>query len=288
MYRLTAKGRSRLAAEQSRWEKLSQAIAGLMTPNLLLVAAVCLALGTSLETPSRQAIVPNLVPREDLASGIALNNAQRSAATILGPALAGLLIATSGPGLCYVVDAISWFAMFGALALIRQPLQLAARGAVSLRALAEGISFVRSQQVVLAFMVLDFGATFFGSSNALLPIYARDIMQVGPQGLGILYAASAIGALATATLLGTSSRITRAGRWVLIGVALYAVCMVGFALSDMFWLSVLFLAGTGAGNMLGAVLRGTSNQTLTPDALRGRVAAVNTVFVTGGPQLGSV
>ena len=266
-------------------------VTGHASPGALFAAAVALAFGTSLETPSRQAVVPNLVPPADLTSALALNSAQRSIATIAGPSLAGVLIAIAGPFACYMVDAISWFAMLAALAMIRTPLQAAARnagsrGAVTIAALLEGVQFVVHQPVLLAFMILDFGATFFGSSNALLPIYARDILAVGPVGLGLLYAASSAGALVAATAMSGRTQVDRAGKWVLISVLGYGLCMIGFGLSHVFVLSLLLLAGTGAGNMIGAVLRSTSNQLLTPDSLRGRVAAVNAVFVTGGPQLG--
>ena len=145
---------------------------------------------------------------------------------------------------------------------------------------------MRKQQVILSFMALDFGATFFGTSSSLLPVYARDILAAGPVGLGLLYAAPSVGAIAVAVAMSGRVRIDRAGKWVLIGVAFYGACMMGFAVSRVMWISLAMLAGTGAGNAVSAVLRGTSNQLLTPDHLRGRVTAVNSVFTNGGPQLG--
>jgi MFS family permease len=259
---------------------------GLASPPVLLAAAVLFAIGTAVETPSRQAVVPNLVASGELAAAIALNNTQRSVATIVGPTLAGVGLALVGPEVCYAVDAASRVAMVVALALIVRPLQGGEMVRASLGALVAGVRFVRHQPVILSFMVLDFGATFFGTSTALLPIYAREILDTGPVGLGALYAAPSIGALIAGAAMSTVARVERAGRWVLLGVALYALCTVGFALSTTLWLSVVMLAGTGLGNMISAVLRGTSNQLLTPDYLRGRVAAVNSVFVQGGPQLG--
>jgi MFS family permease len=176
--------------------------------------------------------------------------------------------------------------MLAALALIRKPLQGLLKARASVEALLAGARFVASQQVILAFMVLDFGAMFFGSSIALLPIYARDILAVGPVGLGLLYAAPSVGAVLGAALMSTGIRVDRAGMWVLIGFAAYGLCTIGFALSRVLWLSLPLLAGTGLGDEIGAVLRNTSNQLLTPDELRGRVAAVNGAFVNGGPQLG--
>jgi MFS family permease len=176
--------------------------------------------------------------------------------------------------------------MIATLLALRASLQSERRSSVSLGALGEGIAFVRSQRVVLSFMALDFGATFFGTANSLLPIYARDILQVGPTGLGLMTAAPSVGQVTTGFVMGSTGRVRRAGRWVLIGVTVYAVCICAFALSPFFPLSLAMLVGTGVGNGISAVLRSTSNNLLTPDHLRGRVAAVNSVFTGGGPQLG--
>ena len=257
-----------------------------MTPLALILGNLVFAAGSALETPSRQAVVANLVPRTDFTSAIALNNAGRNAAPSVGSSLAGALLALAGPGWCYLVDGLSWFPMMGALMLIRGSMQSDRRSSISLKAVGEGISFVRSQPVVLSFMVLDFGATFFGTANSLLPIYAKDILKVGPAGLGLMFAAPSVGQVATGFIMGSTRRIRRAGRWVLICVAIYGACICGFALSPFFGLSLLLLAGTGVGNGVSAVLRSTSNNLLTPDDLRGRVAAVNSVFTGGGPQLG--
>jgi MFS family permease len=261
-------------------------IAGLISPTALLAAALLLALGSAVETPNHQAIVPNLLPEEDLGAGIALNNTLSGVARIAGPSMAGVILAISGPTWCYVIDATSWFAMLSAVALIRRPLRLGAVSQVSVDAVLAGVRFVLTQPVILSFMILDFGATFFGSTTALLPVYARELLGVGPVGLGILYASPWAGAVLAGILLSGGVRVDRAGKWVLIGVAVYGCATMGFALSRFLWLSVLMLAAVGAGNAISAVLRSTSNQLLTPDELRGRVAAVNNAFVNGGPQLG--
>lgn len=260
---------------------------GAVTPGTLYVASALFALASALEGPARAALVPNLVPLADLRSAIAVTSTQRSAAAVLGPALAGVLLAFAGPAWCYAIDALSWFAMLAALAALRGlPRVGGGRRAVSLAALREGFGFVLTQPVILSFMALDFGATFFGSSRALLPVYARDILHVGATGLGLLYAAASVGALLAAGVVGALPGRERAGRWVLLGVVLYGVAMVAFALSRHFWLSLLLLGLTGAGDTISSVLRGTANQILATDALRGRVAAVNSMFVIGGPQLG--
>ncbi len=261
-------------------------LTGVVTPEALFVCAVLFAFSSAMETPIRQAVVPNLVPRPDLGSAVALTTMERSLGLIVGPAIAGVTIAVSGPAWCYAADAASWLAMLATLVLIRRPLQVAIAGKMSLEALALGLRFVARQPVILPFMILDFGATLFGSSYALLPIYAKDILEVGPVGLGALYAAPSVGGVIMGIALSGPLKIDRAGVWVVIGVAFYGLCTMVFAASTVLWVSLLALAGTGAGNIVSAVLRGTSNQLLTPDQLRGRVAAVNSAFVTGGPQLG--
>jgi MFS family permease len=261
-------------------------VAGKTSPLMLYVASMLLAFFSSLESPSRQAIVPSLVPQHDLAQALALHSAQRYVSVIVGPSLAGLLLAFAGPAACYAVDAISWLMMLLLLSLLRANLREGEGWrAVSLTSLREGLQFVCGHAIIFPLMLLDFGATFFGSVRALLPIYARDILSVGPQGLGVLYAAPAVGSLLAAGGMSLF-QLRRAGRWILAGVGIYAVCTVLFGGSRVFWLSVLLLGLAGAGDLVSTVLRGTINQLSTPDELRGRMASINSVFVMGGPLLG--
>ncbi len=140
--------------------------------------------------------------------------------------------------------------------------------------------------IILSMMALDFSQNFFGSGRALLPIYARDILGVGPQGLGLLYSATSAGALAMATVMSVRSQVRRAGTWVLVSVSAYGIFTTVFGLSPFFWLSFLMLAAAGAANTISFVLRNTINQLLTPDEIRGRVTSVNSMFTNTGPQLG--
>ena len=260
---------------------------GVASPLTLYVAAAFLAIFNSLEAPARQSIVPNLVLREQLPRALALHSSQRYVSVIAGPSLAGLVLAFLGPAACYAIDGLSGLAMLVSLLLLRTRLQ-EGRGweAVSLHSLREGFRFVSLHAVIFPLMILDFGATFFGSARALFPVYARDILLVGPQGLGVLYAASAAGALLVAVSLSLFGELRRAGVWILAGVGVYAACTCLFAGSQVFWLSVLLLAGAGAGDMVSSILRGTINQLSTPDELRGRMASINSLFTSGGPQLG--
>lgn len=262
-------------------------LAGQVTPLKLYGVTVFLALFSSLESPSRQAIVTNLVPAEDLARAFAVFSTQRQIATIAGPSIAGLVLAFAGPGICYGVDAASWLIMLASLALIRT--KLPERGGwrtISLDSLRAGFRFVWSHAVIFSFLMMDFGANIFGTVRSLFPIYARDILAVGPQGLGILYAASAAGALLGALGFSVWGPARQAGRWILFGVTIYGLTLLLFAGSHLFWLSVLLLVGSGIGDTISAILRSTINQLSTPDELRGRMASINSIFTNSGPQLG--
>jgi predicted MFS family arabinose efflux permease len=135
-------------------------------------------------------------------------------------------------------------------------------------------------------MVLDFGATFFGNVRGLFPIYARDILLVGPKGLGLLYASRAFGSFCAAATISLRGPFRRSGQWIFIGVGLYGVATILFAGSHHFWFSVLLLALCGAGDTISSVLRGTINQLSTPDELRGRMSSISSIFTSNGPQLG--
>jgi len=261
--------------------------AGYASPHMLYVATIFLALFTSLEQPSRQSLIPNLVPREHLAQALALQGTQRYVPVIAGPSIAGVVLAWFGPAACYAIDALSWVAMLSALALLRTPI---AEGggwkSVSLRSLREGLGFVWGHGVIFPLMLLDFGATFFGNVRSLFPIYARDILLVGPKGLGFLYASRAVGSLCAAAIVSVVEPVRRAGTWILLGVLLYGVSTAVFAYSQVFWLSVMMLALCGAGDTISSILRSTLNQLSTPDELRGRISSINSIFTSNGPQLG--
>jgi MFS family permease len=261
-------------------------LADAITPGILLASAVLLSFGAALENPPRQAIVPSLVPTADLSSAVALYTTQRSIGLIAGPSLAGIVLAVSGPGMCYLLDSVSWVVMLMALVLMRALSDRHRAVTMSMKSMLEGAKFVVRQPVIFPFMLLDFGATFFGAPAALFPILARDVFEVGEFGLGLMYAAPAAGAIATGVVMSSMPQVKETGKWVILGVLFFGICLVFFAIVPFFWLSLLLLAGTGAGNAVSGVLRSTANQMLTPDHLRGRMSAINSAFVMGGPQLG--
>jgi len=262
-------------------------LTGRASPQLLYVATMFLALFSSLEQPSRQSLIPNLVPRQDLAQALALQGTQRFVPMIAGPSFAGVVLAFSGPTACYAVDAISWLAMFTSLLLLRTEIPKGGGWrTLSLHSLRTGWRFVRQHGVILPLMLLDFGASFFGNVRGLFPIYARDILRVGPAGLGILYASRAVGSLSAATAMGILGPVIQGGRWIFIGVSIYGIATALFAHSHVFWFSVLMLTLTGVGDTISSVLRSTINQLNTPNELRGRMSSINSIFTMCGPQLG--
>jgi MFS family permease len=261
--------------------------AGQTTPHMLYIATMLLAFFTSLEQPSRQSIIPSLVPREQLAQALALQGTQRYVPIIAGPSLAGVVLAFSGPAACYAVDACSWLAMLTALKLLRTKIpEGGGWKTVSLTSLREGLLFVWSHGVIFPLMLLDFSATFFGNVRGLFPIYARDILLVGPTGLGLLYAARAIGSLLAAGAMALFGPVKHSGRWIFLGIGIYGLSTVFFAGSQVFWFSFLMLMFTGAGDTISSILRSTINQLSTPDELRGRMSSINSIFTSSGPQLG--
>jgi MFS family permease len=255
------------------------------------LAALSAAVGT-FDLPARQALVPMLVPREHLPNAISLNTIMFQTASVAGPSLGGLLIAASGVGWAYLANALSFTFVIVALLMMRDvPQRQASEGGsrddVSWHAALEGLRFVFRQPLIRSTMLLDFFATFFSSATALLPIYAQDILRVGPQGYGWLYAAPAIGAVATsAAMIPITPRIDRRGPVLLWAIAFFGLATVGFGLSRWFWVTFACLALTGATDTISMIIRNIVRQLETPDRLRGRMVGVNMVFFIGGPQLG--
>ena len=175
------------------------------------------------------------------------------------------------------------------LLLMKSPTQQnlgAAR--VSPDALVEGIKFVFSKKIITATMLLDFFATFFSSANALLPIFAKDILRVGPEGLGVLYGAEAVGSVIAGVTMARAGNIKRQGAILLAAVASYGMATAFYGASQLFALSFFFLALLGASDTVSTILRNTIRQLSTPDHLRGRMTSVNMIFFMGGPQLGNL
>jgi len=267
---------------------------GLTAPwPIYALAALGSAVG-AFDLPARQALVPMLVPREHLPNAITLNTIMFQTASVVGPAIGGLLIASTSVGWAYLANAISFGFVIVALLMMRdvrarEPSADGSRDDVSLHAALEGLRFVFRSPLIRSTMLLDFFATFFSSATALLPIFAQDILQVGASGYGWLYAAPATGALITsAAMVPLTDRIERRGAALLWAVAGYGVATAVFGLSRSFWLTFFCLAMTGATDTVSMIVRNIVRQFETPDRLRGRMIGVNMVFFMGGPQLGEL
>jgi MFS family permease len=255
---------------------------------ILCVAGVGTA-ASGATAPARQALIPNLVPREHWPNAIALSSIVSQTASVVGPALAGAALALAGPAAVYALNAVSFLAVIAALLLMRgiPPIPPAERGAVSLRALGEGARFVFGAPLLRSTLLLDGLATFFCSATALLPIFAQDLLQLGAREYGWLYAAPSVGAVvASLAMVRFADRIGQRGVVLLWAVAIYGMATVIFGLSRAFWLTFLALAVSGAADTVSAVLRNIVRQTETPDRLRGRMIGISMVFFMGGPQLG--
>ena len=257
-----------------------------------LLAALGAAVG-AFDLPARNALMPNLVPREHLPNAISLNTIMFQTASVVGPSLGGLVIATAGVAWVYVANALSFGAVIVALAMMRdvptKPISEPGRDDVSWHAAMEGLRFVFQSPLIRSTMLLDFFATFFSSATALLPIFAQDILRVGARGYGWLYAAPAAGAMVmSALMVPLTERIERRGRVLLWAVAGYGLATVIFGVSRSFWLTFVCLAATGATDTVSMVIRNIVRQLETPDRLRGRMIGVNMMFFQGGPQLGEL
>ncbi len=238
--------------------------------------------------PTRTALSADLVPRETYLNAITWRSSTWQFAAVAGPAAGGLLLGFGGPGLAYGTTAlllvVSWTALFRVRA---RPHPAATENVSGLQGLLEGIRFTRSQPVLLGAITLDLFSVLFAGAEALLPVFALDILHVGAEGLGILRAAPAAGSVLMSIYLSHRPLKARAGWTMMMSVALYGVCISGFGLSTSFLLSVVLLGLSGMFDNVSVVMRATLLQTLTPRHLLGRVAAVNAVFIGSSNEIGA-
>jgi MFS family permease len=255
-------------------------------------------IAVSFDSPSRQSLISNIVPREDLRSAFGLQSVASNVGSIIGPALSGVVIATLGQEWTYWINAISFFAVIAALIMMgkverenRTPelrQQPSTFKKLDFSGIPVGIRFILSQPVILSTMILDFFATFFSSANSLLPFVARDILNVGAIGYGWLSAAQSVGSVAVAGYLVQKTKLHNQGRLMITGVTVFGLATIIFGLSRSFTLTFAALVLIGAGDAISTVLRNTIRQLQTPDELRGRMVSINQIFFAGGPRLGEV
>jgi hypothetical protein len=238
--------------------------------------------------PSRNALAAELVPRELYPRAAAWRSAIWQLAAVLGPAAGGLLYAFGSARLAYGMSTMLCFVGLVALAQVHRAVVPASSDDTSVwESLGVGIRFVLQQPVLLGAMTLDLFSVLFGGAVALLPIFAGEILRVGPQGLGVMQAAPAAGAVAMSLVLTHRPPMRRAGRALLIAVAGFGLTIIGFGLSRSFALSVALLAASGMLDMVSVVIRSTLLQVFTPRHLLGRVSAVNSIFIGSSNEIGA-
>jgi MFS family permease len=263
--------------------------AGLASVPLLYVLTFIGSGVGALDQPARSALSPSLVERRLIPAAMALNQTQFQVATVVGPAVAGLVIAQLGLAYAYWIDVGTFVAAFIALVLMRVPhITAGVVHASPARALADGMAFLLARPLLLATMSVDFFATFFAVSRAVMPYYADKVFGVGPEGLGLLFAAPGAGATVVALTSGWTGGVQRKGLGILVSVAIFGLAIAAFGfLPPTGFVAGLVLLGIAQGaDTVSAIFRHTILQLETPDALRGRLSAINLVFVAGGPQLG--
>lgn len=262
-----------------------------INPLMIYGILVLVATAQSFSIPARQSVLPHLVPKEYFMNAVSLNVLQFQGATMIGPAIAGFLIAGVGVAAIYFLNALSFLFFVGAVLSISVPLQKHDGEDVefSFASIMEGIRFVVKTPILYTTMILDFCATFFGTATILMPVFAQDVLKVGPQGLGLLYSGPAIGGVLAGLLISAlHNKIKHQGKVIIAALSLYGLATIGFGLSKIFYLSIFFLILVGFGDMVSTIIRNTIRQVITPDHLRGRMASVMRIFFQGGPQLGDM
>jgi MFS family permease len=258
---------------------------GWLSRDAILLAAVGLGAAKAFQMPTQQALGPLLVPADVLPRALAISSAGSQFAIIVGPALGGFIY-VAGAGAVYLVCGALFLAAIGMVRVIRVDHPPAAREAVSLQTLFAGITFIWRRKEILGAISLDLFAVLLGGATALLPIFAKDILHVGPWGLGLLRSAPALGALIVSLYLAQHPIRQRVGNMMFTSVAIYGAATLVFALSTSFALSLAALAVSGAFDMVSVVIRQSLVQLDTPNDMRGRVSAVNSIFIGASNQLG--
>ncbi len=280
-----------LGCSVALWVLAAPLSAALVTPlriRAIYAVIVLSGIARAFLQPARQALSAEIVPRALFANAITWRSGTWQMAAVLGPALGGGLYALGGTTLAYAVDALLMVLALGIFGVIRHrsPPRGATRESV-LESVTGGVRFVFREPVLLGALTLDLFSVLFGGAVALLPIFAAEVLQVGPTGLGVLRAAPAVGAVATSILVARHHDFTHTGRVLLLAVAGFGVSMIAFGLSRSFLLSVAILVVSGMCDMVSVVIRSTLLQSRTPEGMLGRVSAVNQIFIGSSNEIGA-
>lgn len=261
-------------------------VRGLTSAWPIFAVMVPFGIARAVMSPAAQAVLPNLVAREQFASAVALNSSLWQFTTIVGPAVGGYVYAGLGPSMAYAMTAVMMAAGLWAVLAMRTPPQTRSDRGATLRSVGEGLAFVWRRRPVLGAISLDLFAVLFGGAVALLPAYATDVLHVGPQGLGWLRAAPGMGAALMGAWLTIRPIRQRAGFAMFAGVAIFGLATIVFGLSRSFIVSMCALAVLGAADMVSVFVRHLLVQLETPDEMRGRVGAVSSMFIGASNELG--
>lgn len=238
--------------------------------------------------PAASAIIPQIVPREQYTSSSTWNSAAWQIAAVTGPAVGGLAYGFLGVNVSYaIVVALITSSILSVAQVQSRPVPEREKKETISESLKQGFRFVFNNQIVLGSLSLDMFAVLFGGAVAVLPMFADQVLHVGPEGLGFLRAAPSIGALIMAGIMAYQPRLNHAGRNLLGAVAIFGISTILFALSTNFYLSLLMLALTGMFDMVSVILRSTIIQLYTPDSMRGRVSAINSIFIGSSNEIGA-
>jgi MFS family permease len=256
----------------------------------IFTLAACLGVVNAFDIPARQAFLVDMVGREDLMNAIALNSSMVNGARVVGPAVAGLLVAAVGEGWCFLLNGISYTAVITGLLLMKLPARARpAAGRSALTDTVDGFRFVARTTPIRALLLLLGIVSFAGMPYAvLMPVFAESILHGGARGLGLLMGASGLGALGGALILASRSGVRGLGRWVAVSAAGFGAALIAFSLSRVFWLSALLLVPVGFGLMVQMASSNTLIQAMVPDALRGRVMAVYSMMFMGMAPFGAL
>jgi MFS family permease len=250
------------------------------------------AIAISFDLPARQALMPNLLPRNLLPSAFSLQSIAQNTGSIAGPALGGMVIGYFGQQYTYLFNAVSFGAVLLALVLMGPVVQESLSGHLTFRSswisIREGVHFITHQPIILSSMLLDFVATFFSSASTLLPFVARDILHVNEIAYGWLVSSESVGAVLVGLIMSQRTNIRRQGALLMLAVAAFGVATILLGLSTTVFMAMLALALVGASDSISTILRNTIRQLQTPDFIRGRMVSLNAIFFQGGPQLGEI
>lgn len=265
-------------------------LTGVVQPWQILIAALVNTAAATFDRPARKAILPSLLPREDLVRGVALSGPVAETSKLLGPALGGLLIAVGGPGLMYSVDTLSFVALIVIVAFLRIPQTIRSESAMKMRSsIQEGARFVKERPLILYLLSLDLSAMIFGAYRVVLPALSIEVLGVGPAGYGFLAAAPPLGALVGGVIVyRLVAMAVPAGRFVIGGTMAYGVSAIGLAQSKVFVIALIAAAGLGFSDSICTTFRHAGILLATPDHLMGRVSALYTMSAAGGPALGDL